>query len=83
MVDFYADWCGPCKKQAQVLHQLEGTAAQHGATIVKVNVEEHPQLQQQFRITSLPTLLVMKDGKLVQRKKGLTQADQLAQWLAQ
>ena len=83
LVDFYADWCGPCKRQGKILHELESTAAQHGATIVKVDVDQHTDLKEKFQVTAMPTLLVIKNGKLVHRQKGLTDRARLAAWLSQ
>lgn len=84
LVDFYADWCGPCKTQGKILHEMESTAAQHQATILKVNVDEHPELQEQFQVAALPTLLVLKDGKLLRRQKGLVRdKNTLQAWMAE
>ena len=61
LLDFYADWCGPCKMLAPVVHEI----AEENAGIIKVgkiNVDEQPELASQFRVMSIPTLVVMKDG---------------------
>ena len=64
LVDFWAEWCGPCKMVAPVLEEI---AAQHGdkITIAKLNIDENPQIAQQFQILSIPTMSVFKDGKIV------------------
>lgn len=69
VVDFWASWCGPCKMLAPVMEEvadeLEGKAK-----FVKVNVDENPQASSQFRIASIPTVMVFKDGKVVQTMVG-------------
>ncbi len=77
LLDFYADWCGPCREQSKVLHELEDYAASVQAQIVKVNVEEHPDLQKKFKVVSLPTLVAVKDGTVVHKKRGLTSMAQV------
>ena len=79
LVDFYADWCGPCQTLAPILDrvvaELEGKVS-----IYKVNVDKHPQLSQQFAIRSIPHLMLFKKGKILWRKGGLiTNAELLKQ----
>ena len=79
LVDFYADWCGPCQTLAPILDrvvaELEGKVS-----LYKVNVDKHPQLSQQFAIRSIPHLLLFKKGKILWRKGGLiTNAELLKQ----
>lgn len=71
LIDFYADWCGPCGTQGKILHELEGVAAQHNASIIKVNVDVHRGLASQLQVSSLPTLMLIKDGKLLERRMGV------------
>jgi thioredoxin 1 len=66
LVDFYADWCGPCKALAPVLEELARETPQ--AKIVKVNVDHAPGLASRYRVNSIPTLVVFRDG---QAKSGL------------
>jgi thioredoxin 1 len=68
LVDFYADWCGPCKQLAPVL----GAVAQeiHAAKVVKVNVDESPDLADRYSISLVPTLIVFKDGQVVAKQAG-------------
>ncbi|MEC8557334.1 MAG: thioredoxin domain-containing protein [Planctomycetota bacterium] len=82
LLDFYADWCGPCRKQGKTLHQLESTANQLGATIIKVDVDQHKEVAQRFQAERLPTLVVLKGGRAVKRKIGLTDRQTLSSWLA-
>lgn len=79
LVDFYANWCGPCQTLAPILDrvvaELEGKVS-----LYKVNVDKHPQLSQQFAIRSIPHLMLFKKGKILWRKGGLiTNAELLKQ----
>ena len=79
LVDYYADWCGPCQTLAPILDrvvaELEGKVS-----LYKVNVDKHPQLSQQFAIRSIPHLMLFKKGKILWRKGGLiTNAELLKQ----
>ena len=56
LIDFYADWCGPCKMLGSILENLEEI------NIIKINVDEHPELAQKYGVMSIPTLLVVKNG---------------------
>lgn len=66
LVDFWAEWCGPCRQVAPILDEI---SAEHGdkLTIVKVNVDEEPALAQQYGITSIPALHVFKNGQVVKQ----------------
>jgi len=81
LLDFYADWCGPCRMQSRILHELESEVAERGSLIVKINVDEHPEIAERFAVSSLPTLLVVNDGEVRNRKIGLTDKDQLLAWI--
>ena len=69
LIDFWAAWCGPCRMVAPVIDAL---AAEYGgkAKIAKVNVDENPQISRRFNIRSIPTLMVFKDGALVETAVG-------------
>ena len=77
LIDFWATWCGPCMRQGPVVEEL----AQEGYSVGKVDVDQEPGLEQQFKIMSIPTLLIFKDGKEVQRFIGLTPKDTLRKFL--
>jgi thioredoxin 1 len=68
LLDFYADWCGPCR---MVLPLVDEIAAERSDLLVgKINVNENPDLAEEFKVMSIPTLVVMKDGKIVNRVSG-------------
>ena len=69
LLDFYADWCGPCKMLAPVLHEIaeESTGA---LKVGKVNVDEQMELAMRFQVSSIPMLVVFKDGKVVTKSVG-------------
>ena len=69
LLDFYADWCGPCKMLAPVLHEIAEENA--GALKVgKINVDEQMELAMRFQVSSIPMLVVFKDGKVVAKSVG-------------
>ena len=76
VVDFWASWCGPCKMLAPVLEEFAKENAGK-IKVGKVNVDEQPALAQEFGIMSIPTLLLFKDGKLVNTAVGYMTKDQL------
>lgn len=76
LIDFYADWCGPCRLQSPRLDELK---KRMGDTIEikKVNVDHHMELADSYGITVVPTLVIEKDGKEIRRFEGLTDAGTL------
>ncbi len=68
LLDFYADWCGPCRMVAPLVEEIANENPQY--LIAKINVDEDPALAQQFGIVSIPTLIVMKGGEVVQQVAG-------------
>jgi thioredoxin 1 len=79
LVDFYADWCGPCKKLAPVLEQLAGENPH--ARIVKVNVDESPDLAARYGVSSIPSLKLFKNGQVAEQLAGLASKSQVQRLL--
>jgi len=81
LVDFWADWCGPCKMMTPVVkelaHEWKGKL-----TVVKVNTEESPHLAQRFSISGIPTFILFKDGKEMHRFSGAMPLSRLKQEIA-
>ena len=82
LVDFYADWCGPCKTMAPILEQV---ASQHQGKlrVIKIDVDRNQAVAQQFRVQGIPTLILFKQGQPVWRQSGVVPAPQLAQVVQQ
>ena len=69
VLDFWATWCGPCKMLSPVLHEIAEENADT-VKVVKINVDEQPQLAGRFQVSSIPLLLVFRDGKLITKAVG-------------
>ncbi len=76
LVDFWAPWCGPCKMQTPILEKV-AEAVGDKAVIVKVNVDDERDLAVKFNVRSIPTLIIFKDGQIVETLTGLQQATTL------
>lgn len=77
LVDFWATWCGPCMRQAPIVEEL----AAEGYSVGKVDVDQQPELAGRYGVMSIPTLVVFKGGKEVQRLVGLTAKSDLKRLL--
>jgi thioredoxin 1 len=73
LIDFWATWCGPCMRQGPIVEEL----AEEGYAVGKVDVDQNMALAQQFRVVSIPTLILFKDGAEAQRFVGLTSKEEL------
>ena len=81
LVDFWAPWCGPCRTQGPILEQVSQQLGDQ-AIIAKVNVDDERQLAAQYGVRSIPTLVLLRDGKVVKQFVGVQQAETLVKAMA-
>ncbi|MFH5881465.1 MAG: thioredoxin [Candidatus Izemoplasmataceae bacterium] len=79
LLDFYADWCGPCKMIGPVLEQV--ASENPDIKVVKINVDENIGLAQQYGVQGIPALFVLKEGDVVAQKAGFMPKDALVNWV--
>jgi thioredoxin 1 len=79
LVDFWAEWCGPCRQLAPVLDQLADEM--EGVSIAKVNIEESPETPTRYGIRGVPTVILFKNGEAIATKVGALPKAQLQQWI--
>lgn len=82
LIDFWAEWCGPCKMLSPIVDQIAGEVTKK-AKVGKVNVDEQPELASQFKVMSIPTLVMIKDGKPVATSVGVKPKDDILAMLNQ
>ena len=82
VVDFWAEWCGPCKMIAPALEEIASGTLASKMKIVKLNVDENPQTATKYNVMSIPTLMVFKNGELASRQVGAAPKSQLEQWIS-
>ena len=76
LVDFFATWCGPCKMQGPIIEQVKAEVGDK-ANVLKIDVDRNPELAAQYRVQSVPTLIIFRSGGAVWRAPGLHQKDDL------
>lgn len=80
LVDFWAEWCGPCKAIAPALEEI--AANMNGrVTIAKLNIDENPQTPRKYGVRGIPTLMLFKDGQVAATKIGALPKNKLAEWV--
>ena len=80
VVDFWAEWCGPCRAIGPALEEISGSLGEK-VKIVKLNVDENPRTAQKYGIMSIPTLMIFKNGELASRQIGAAPKAKLEQWI--
>jgi thioredoxin 1 len=82
LVDFWAEWCGPCK---QIAPSLERLSLEMGATltVAKINIDDNPNTPTQFGVRGIPTLMIFKDGQVAATKVGALPESKLKEWVQQ
>jgi len=80
LVDFFAEWCGPCRMMTPILEQI-ASENYKGAAIAKLDIDSEQKTSSQFQVTSVPTLILFKDGKEINRLVGLRDADAIKEFI--
>lgn len=80
LVDFWAEWCGPCKMIGPALEEI-GKEFAGKVTVAKVNIDDNPETPNAYQVRSIPTLMLVRDGKVVDKKVGALPKSQLKAWV--
>jgi thioredoxin 1 len=80
LVDFWAEWCGPCKQISPILDEI-ARDMEGKLTVAKVNIDQNPESPQRFGVRGIPTMILFKDGKAIATKVGSMPKSQLVEWL--
>ena len=78
LVDFYADWCGPCRMLSKQLEKYQEEITE--VNVIKINVDTEPEMAQRFGVRSIPTLIYMEEGEVIDKTTGLKQINELKQF---
>ena len=80
LVDFWAEWCGPCRAIAPALEDMAGELKDK-LTVAKINIDENPTTPQKYNVRGIPTLILFKDGKVVSKKMGAMPKSKILEWI--
>ncbi len=80
LVDFYADWCGPCQMIAPILEEV--AASQDAVKIVKLNVDNAASIAGEYRVMSIPTMILFENGEVKDQKVGVVSKEDILNWIA-
>jgi len=80
LVDFWAEWCGPCKQIGPALEEISNEMGER-VQVVKVNIDENPGIPSRYGVRGIPTLMVFKDGKVAATKVGAMPKSKIVEWL--
>lgn len=78
LLDFYADWCGPCK---MLMPELSDLVKKIDVNVYKINVDNNPDIAKKYGIMTIPTLVLYKEGKIVNKHSGYRTSDDLVEWI--
>lgn len=82
LLDFWAEWCGPCKRMAPALEEISEEMADN-LTVAKLNIEDNPETPSKFHIRGVPTFMIFKGGEVVATRVGQMNKSKLAEWLTE